>query len=246
MSFPKMMCWIGATLILVGTTVAETIAPKPIRTVAPVYPVELESNPISGRAVAQFVVTVDGRVESPVVKSADHELFGIAAVAAVQAWEFEPARQDGEAIAQKVSLPMEFAPSPMAIVNQALGRTVFAEFEDEPVSLRTIKQRPRPKFRPVPAYPKSMMGSGEEKRIRVRFLIGKDGATYNPEVLDDVEREWKVCAVATVAAMRFEPMKYKGETVMVEVPGFPVLITENPPRSGPGGRGGGGGQGRGR
>ena len=45
--------------------------------------------------------------------------------------------------------------------------------------------------------------------------------------------------------MTFEPMKYKGELVIVQVPGFPVLITENPPQPRPGGRGGRGGAGGG-
>lgn len=241
-------------LLLVGLMVihslsAESTPPKPITTVAPVYPPSLLSDPITGKAVVQFVVNAEGRVEDAIVKSADHEAFGVAALEAVAGWTFEPATKDGEPIARKVSLPMEFQPSSIDLINRALGRTVFARFDEEAIPLRTIKQRPRPKLRPKPAYPTSKMGSGEEKRIRVRFLIGKDGATYNPEVLDEVEREWRVCAVATVARMQFEPMKYQGEVVMVEVPGFPVLITENPPqpgqgRSGGGGGGAGGGRGR--
>ena len=179
------------------------------------------------------------------VKSADHDAFGSAAMEALADWEFEPATKDGVPIARKVSLPMQFKPSTIDIINRALGRTVFAQFDDEPIPLSSIGQRPRPQVRRKPAYPKSKIGSGEELRVRVRFLIGKDGATYNPEVLDDVDREWKVSAIATVAAMTFEPMKYKGELVIVQVPGFPVLITENPPQPRPGGRGGRGGAGGG-
>lgn len=242
-SFTRFVCLGAAAFLAAGPAWAATTPPKPLRTVAPVYPTELLSNPVSGRAVVQFVVNAAGRVEDPIVKSADHELFADAAVEAVMAWEFEPATKDGQAISRKVSLPIDFAPNPLDIMNRALGRTVFAQFSEEPVSLRTLKQRPRPLFRPAPAYPKSKKGSGEEKRIRVRFLIGKDGATYNPEILDEVEGEWKISAIATVAAMKFEPMKHQGELVVVEVPGFPVLITENPPRPGQGGRGGRGGGG---
>lgn len=241
LSLARLFLGLG-TALLAG---AESTPPKPTKTVAPAYPTELLSDPVSGQAVIQFVVNTDGRVENMEVKSADHEAFGGAAMEALADWEFEPATKDGVPIARKVSLPMQFKPSTIDIMNRALGRTVFAQFDEEPVLLRTLNQRPRPLLRPQPAYPKSKKGSGEEKRVRVRFLIGQDGATYNPEILDEVEGEWKVAAIMTVAAMRFEPMKYKGELVNVQVPAFPVLISENPPQAPGGGRGGRGGPGGG-
>ncbi len=234
-----------ALLMSVRLFAADT-PPKPLLTVAPDYPTELLNEPMEGRVLVEMVISAEGRVENPVIKSSDHDAFSRETLKALAAWEFEPGTKDGEPVARRVNLPFDFKPNPTDLLNRMLGRQVYVRFADPPIPMRELGQRPRPTVRPRPMYPQSKEGSGEEVRVRMRFVIGQDGATYNPELLDDVEKVWAIPAIATVAAMKFEPMKKDGELVSVLVT-FPVLISENPPRRprpAGAGRGGGGGGGR--
>ncbi len=203
------------------------------------YPALKVKEPIAGTAVVQFTVGVDGKATQPVVKSADDKAFGRAVIAVLPDWEFQPATVDGAPVAKKVSIPFQFKPNPQDMLNRAFGRIVFKKLEGKSISMRELGKRPTLKGRPGVSYPKSKQGSGEEKTVRVSFVIGKDGKTYNPEVLDKVENVWKLAAISTISRREFEPVKKNGKSQLVEVT-FPIRFTENP-QQGRGGRGGGGG-----
>ncbi|MBT5901787.1 MAG: TonB family protein [Opitutaceae bacterium] len=211
---------------------------------APTYPALAVKEPIAGTAVVVFTVDVDGKVSRPRVKSADDKAFGKAVFAVLPDWEFEPATVDGEPVAKKVSIPFQFKPNGKDMLNRGVGRMVFRPIDGEVIPLRELGQRPTPKGRPGVSYPKAKQGSGEEQRVRVKFIIGRDGKTYNPEVLDEVDKVWHLAALATVARREFEPIKKKGKAQQVEV-AFPIFFTEQPQQrgGGRGGRGGGGGGG---
>lgn len=243
MNLPAVLRRLALMILIAIPLAAEKTPPKPTLTVAPDYPTELMDDPIEGKVVIAMVINAEGRVEQPEVKSSDHEAFSREAIKAVQTWEFEPATLDGEPVPQRVNLPINFKPSKADLLNKVLGRRVYVNFSEPSIPLRELRQRPRPIERRRPNYPPSKVGSGEEMQVRIRFIIGKDGATYNPTPMDEVEQIWALPAIATVAAMKFEPIKHQGELVLVEVE-FPVLLTENPRQ--PGGRGGrGGGRGGG-
>ena len=230
----------------VFTLSAETTHPKPLKVKAPMYPALKVKEPITGQAVVEFTVGIDGKATKPVVKSADDKAFGQAVIAVLPDWKFQPATVDGAPVAKKVSIPFQFKPTGKDMFNRGTGRMVFRPLEGEPIPVRSLGQRPQPKGRPGVSYPKSKLGSGEEVRVRVKFIIGRDGKTYNPEVLDEVEQVWYLAALATVAQREFQPIKKKGKPQLVEVT-FPIFFTENPQqgRGGRGGGGGGGGGGRG-
>lgn len=234
---------LACLLVGVLSVNAASTPPKPIKTKAPEYPSLTIKDPIAGTTVVQFTVGADGKVTNPSVKSTDDETFGKAVLAVLPAWEFEPATKDGEAVDKRVSIPFKFKPNSKDMLNRAFGRIVFKKFQGKPIPMREVGQRPKPKGRPVVSYPKSKVGSGEEKRVRVSFVIGRDGKTYNPEVIDEVEQVWQLAAIASVARREFEPIKKKGKAQLVQVT-FPIMFTEKP-AEGRGGRGGGGG-GRGR
>lgn len=235
---PRLLAALMAGVLSVN---AASTPPKPLKTKAPDYPALAIKEPIAGTAVVQFTVGADGRIKKPSVNSADDEAFGKAVLAVLPAWEFEPATKDGEAIDKRVSIPFQFKPNSKDMLNRAFGRIVFRKFQGKPIPVREVGQRPKLKGRPVVSYPKSKEGSGEEKRVRVSFVIGRDGKTYNPEVIDEVEQVWHLAAIASVARREFEPIKKKGKAQLVQVT-LPIMFTEQQG----GGRGGRGGGGRGR
>jgi TonB family protein len=92
----------------VFTVKTVTVAPVPIHEVEPDYPAELRAL-LNGRALVAFTVRVDGRVTDASIVSADHILFGEAAVAAVLQWHFHPAKLDGRAVDCQMQLPFFFS-----------------------------------------------------------------------------------------------------------------------------------------
>ncbi len=58
--------------------------------------------------VVSLVVDVQGNVTEPQVEKSSNAGFDRAAVEAVKKWKFKPARQNGNPVAKKVSVPIKF------------------------------------------------------------------------------------------------------------------------------------------
>jgi protein TonB len=82
--------------------------PVPVRTVAPDYPEDLRRDGTMGMVVIKCTIDVQGNVIDPEVEKSTNAGFDKAAVDAVKKWKFKPARQDGNPIAKKVSIPIKF------------------------------------------------------------------------------------------------------------------------------------------
>ena len=74
-----------------------------------VYPEDARRESVEGRVVVQFVVTEEGRVESPVVLSSPDPRLSRAALAAVRQSRFEPGRIDGQPVRVRFALPVDFS-----------------------------------------------------------------------------------------------------------------------------------------
>ncbi|MDF9826932.1 TonB family protein [Ereboglobus sp. PH5-10] len=74
----------------------------------PVYPRMLKDDGITGEAVVRFIVNKEGRVTDVRVVKATHELFGDAAKAAVEQWNFSPAKKDGAPVNCYMQIPIMF------------------------------------------------------------------------------------------------------------------------------------------
>lgn len=67
-----------------------------------------EKRATPGRATVAFVVNAQGRVETPIVKSATSKILGDAAIRTVKSWRFQPVKKDGKAVRVAVSQIIEF------------------------------------------------------------------------------------------------------------------------------------------
>lgn len=75
----------------------------------PIYPAVAVARGWSGRVLLRLTVGADGRVERvELAESSGHEVLDASALAAVERWRFEPARQAGRAVALTVLLPVVF------------------------------------------------------------------------------------------------------------------------------------------
>jgi periplasmic protein TonB len=87
---------------------SKTEPPVPVRTVAPEYPGELRRDGISGLVMVKCTIDEQGNVIDPQVEKSSNAAFEKPAVEALKKWKFKPAKQDGAAVAIKVSIPIKF------------------------------------------------------------------------------------------------------------------------------------------
>lgn len=233
----QLSCLLG--LSLAGALHAASTTPKPVETPSPGYPKALTDSGMSGDAAIDLVVKADGSVSGARVKSADHEAFGEAALAAVKQWRFEPARIDGAPVDRQVTVPFKFAAPVTQVLNAKLKRRVFQEVPERVLSQKEYGKRPKPTKPLRPPYPAAL--KGKQLKVDVQFVIAPDGSTLNPEVLGTPRKEVVLPAIFAVAAAAYEPPVKDGKGVYVAVK---TKLTFAPPRAA-GKRGGRGGKSRG-
>jgi len=90
-----------------GTGDASVVAPKLIRAVSPVYPVDAMRNYITGDVRVDALVGENGRVKSIEVKFGPKALRP-AAVEAMKQYVYEPAKQNGKPVAAHVVTTVKF------------------------------------------------------------------------------------------------------------------------------------------
>lgn len=84
------------------------IGPKFIAGAAPIYPISQLRHRKSGKATIGFTIDAQGRTHDFRVISADYSFYGSHAIAAVQRWQFEPARKNGRAVAAQVRVTFDY------------------------------------------------------------------------------------------------------------------------------------------
>lgn len=100
-----------ALLAMASAVAAETKAepPVPVRTVKPVYPEDMRRDGVAGMVMLKCTVDEHGNVNDVEVVKTSHESFTQPALDALRRWKFKPARQDGNAVAVKINIPIRFA-----------------------------------------------------------------------------------------------------------------------------------------
>jgi periplasmic protein TonB len=82
--------------------------PVPVRTVPPVFPDDMRRDGVSGVVTVSILIDEKGNVQEPKVVKTTHEAFSQPAMDALSKWKFKPAKQAGEAVAMRVSIPIQF------------------------------------------------------------------------------------------------------------------------------------------
>jgi TonB family protein len=232
--------WLGIVAFSVAVHAAKT-DPSPVHTPSPAYPAALTDTGLGGTATIDLLVRADGSVADARVKSADHEAFGEAALAALKGWQFAPATLDGVPVERRVSVPVKFAAPVTQQLNARLKRKVFQEIPDRVLSPKEYGRKLKAKKPPRPVYPAAAKGA--QASVQVKFVVAPDGSTLNPEILGKPPREFLLPAVLAVASAVYEPPVKDGKGVYVEM--TTKLAFQPPQRAKRAGGGGGGGFGGG-
>ncbi len=82
--------------------------PVPVRTVAPKFPDEMRRSGSSGVVTVSVLIDEKGNVTEPKIVKASNDAFSEPALEALKRWKFKPAKKDGEAVAIRVNIPVQF------------------------------------------------------------------------------------------------------------------------------------------
>lgn len=203
------------------------IAPEPLNTAYPVYPFEDLMKGTTGKTRIGFVVGLDGRVMGAKVQEATTPAMGMAALAAIDAWEFQPARKaDGSPAGAQLGLEHEFSTrsgdvpvseSALAIVRALKKGAPIATLKELDARLRPLMQRP-------PVYPSPLRESGQNGEADIEFFIDENGDAQLPRIVSASAPEFGYAAAQAVAAWRFTVPTKGGKPVVVRAQ-IPVRFT---------------------
>lgn len=210
--------------------------PKPILTNAPVYPFELLTKRVTGRATVKFAVDPKGRTHVLGVSDASHPQFAAAAAAMVASWRFEPASRAGVPCWALLSKEQKFSrDAPDFPPNESAERLVRA-LNKHPcpilVDAKALDELPVGRFQPGPDVPDSIRKAGVPCTAVIEFIIDHAGHAQLPRILSATDPEFGWAAATAVARWQFtQPLKGgKPADVLVRVP--LVYRPENPPGAG--------------
>lgn len=218
--------------------------PPSIKTMVPVvYPYEMLAGILPGRASVAFAVGPDGRVADVSIVGASHPDFGEALAAAMESWEFEPARYAGQPFAALLARSQDFNPEGKDMpVNDATRRLLLESRKAEPaiVDVADLDEMPATRYGATPRYPGRM--GGIEGRAEIEFFIDRTGRVQLPRILSASAPAFGWAAVTAAAQWEFSPPRKDGQPVdarmrvPVEFPAQPrsdlTVIPAGPERPG--------------
>jgi TonB family protein len=171
-----------------------------------VYPYDLALKGVEGVAELQFGVGPDGLARDIIIASAGEPAFGFAAKAMLEAWRFEPAREDG---AKNQSLRVRFESTSSDVALDASARRLLAELKKEkpaitgaasldavPWAVKTVK----------PVYPRDLLkGRDITGKATIDFIVDENGKVQLPQIISASQWEFGWAAATAVLQFQFTP-----------------------------------------
>lgn len=175
-------------LLVEGDAYAKVWAP-------PVYPPELKAQKTPGEVVVNFVVEETGATRDIHVAKSSDPRFNDAVLAAVRAATFEPAVEQGRAVAQGVALTWRFN------VPYNPPKTTIPEGALRPLP----KTHGVAEFSPDPEYPPHLLEHRIDGAVDVAFEVEKDGKVGEVKVLNATHPDFVRPALDALARYKFKP-----------------------------------------
>ncbi|HTQ32133.1 MAG TPA: TonB family protein [Opitutaceae bacterium] len=212
------------------------IPPKPANTVFAVYPFELLRDRVEGSAEIRFLVGPDGSVAQSTVVKATRPEFGLALIAMLDEWKFQPAMKGGKPTWAPMDVKQVFWHSGGADVPvSSTALELLWELKREKPDFCPIKEldaKPQMLSRHPPVFPSALNGKVAGGQAVVEFLIDHDGNVQLPRVVSATDPAFGYAAVQGVAAWKFAPPTSHGKPVVVRAQ-IPVKFTAPAPKPAP-------------
>ena len=195
------------------------IAPIPLGTTFPVYPLNALRAGLKGKTQLNFVVGPSGKVIKANVIAATTPEMGLAALAMIDTWQFTPAKKkDGTPMFAALAIEHSFEPSGQGDVpvTDAAHRILrlMQKHPEKIVGANELDQLPKPISRRPLVYPVALEVAAQPGSAVIEFIIDEEGDEQLPVIISSTAPEFGYAAVQAVAAWRFEPAKKNGQTVI--------------------------------
>jgi TonB family protein len=193
------------------------------REVTPVYPYDLLLSGKAGWVDANLVVDYSGRPLLASPQSASDPALLKAALAIIEATEYQPAKKNKHTVMTAVMQRVVF---PGEAEMDASARRILGELrKNKPgfCSLMELDQRPKTMKQVVPVYPRAMKEDGLTGQAEIEFVVDREGRVHFPRVVSASQEGFGWAAAIAVAQWRYEPPTRNGQSVDVRMV-VPVLF----------------------
>jgi len=194
------------------------IAPKPKGVLIPIYPYPLLHDKANGKAVLAFLVDADGRVANVKVVEATKPEFGLAMVAAVEAFNFLPAMKDGKPTVALLKMEQEFNFGGFRSSVSDDDLYLFAKETKHPEKIISAKKLDAP-LKPIsqrsPVFPYSVKSDFDRGSATIEILVDEEGKVRLPRITEATAPAFGYAAIQAVNDWRFEPPKANGKPAVV-------------------------------
>jgi TonB family protein len=226
--------------------------PKVMDAVPPIYPSELKKENIEGRVIVEVVISESGEVGKTAVVESPHQKLSEAAITSLKQWRFEPALRDGQPVAKKIRIPIDFK---LSLMDRLTASVDYPLFVDNPQPLFNAKklrealgeEGSKAALKPIkqtrPPYTDTMRENGLRGRVVVDFVIDTEGNVINPQIVKSEDERLQFIALYTIVRWKWNPVVVKGKKVCVQARRSLMFGPQG--GGGGGGRGPGGGGGKG-
>lgn len=184
----------------------------------PVYPFELLKTGTSGTASVVFLIDPTGRPRRVEVKESTQPEFGAAAVAAIAAWRFTPAKKDGKPTWTMLATKQVFD------FRDEVGDSTVALWRDlsqrpSPVAegFGELDAHPAGRYQPGPVLPDEVLASKVPAEAVIECVIDRNGRVQLPRVISATRPDFGAAAAQAVASWQFAPPLKGGKPVAVKV-----------------------------
>ncbi len=189
-------------------------SPVPVRQVQPVYTPAAMRAKIQGKVLLSGVVETDGHLDQLRVTRSLDSVYGLDenALAAASQWQFKPGQKDGQPVAVRVMVEINF------VLHNRDGRPMAAASVPALYGASDAGViAPKVKTSIAPIYAAEAMRAGISGAVTLDVEVRADGTVGNASVARslDAAHGLDANAVAAVKQWTFEPGTYNGEPVPV-------------------------------
>ena len=204
-------------------------APVPVHTTFTVYPFELLQARTKGKASIGYIVGTDGQVIRADVTEATTPEMGLAMLAMIETWKFEPARwADGTPCMSMLGMTQKFDPSGEGYVPvSSTAKEILRDLAKRPEKIfkfDDLDQPPKPRSCRSPVFPSTLRRAGAPGTAEIEFFIDENGDAQLPRIISASAPEFGYAAAQAVATWRFDSPLKAGKKVVTKVR-IPVNFT---------------------
>ncbi|MDX2186890.1 MAG: TonB family protein [Opitutaceae bacterium] len=172
--------------------------PKPTKVAPPEDPRPSQENAPEANVRLTVIIDPEGRVKHPLVDRSDDTRLSLAAIEAVRKWEFARLSAQGQPVAIRASLIVNFKSRD----DQGFKGS---ELDTQPAYIKVVN----------PIYPYELKVRRIQGRVSIRFVIEKDGSVLDAWAEATTDEAFVMPALAAVRQWKFKPGMIDGRPVKV-------------------------------